>query len=123
MVNEALSHIRKNKNMYLEVEIEKAECEPDYGQLSYQLEVEDNWYYWDHRGDEDDSDWRSRKSRNVESPSNVTKQKTIKANSKHLLSEKSLLAKHEYFLQKIDKIIHTNCNHNHNKVDIKIENE
>ena len=61
-----MSHIRKNKNMYLEVEIEKAECEPDYGQLSYQLEVEDNWYYWDHRGDEDDSDWRSRKSRNVE---------------------------------------------------------
>lgn len=41
MVNEALSHLRKNKSLYLEVEIEKADREPDYGQLSYQLEVED----------------------------------------------------------------------------------
>lgn len=41
MVNEALSHIRKNKSMYLEVEIEKAEREPDMGLISQQLEVED----------------------------------------------------------------------------------
>lgn len=41
MVNESLSHLRKTKSMYVEVEIEKAEREPDYGQLSSQLEVED----------------------------------------------------------------------------------
>lgn len=41
MVNESLSHIRKNKSMYLEVEIEKAEREPDYGMLDGQLEAED----------------------------------------------------------------------------------
>ncbi len=41
VVNEALSYIRKNKSMYLEVEIEKADREPDYGTLHDQLEVED----------------------------------------------------------------------------------
>lgn len=41
MVNEALSYIRKNKSMYLEVEIEKADREPDYNQVQDQLEVED----------------------------------------------------------------------------------
>lgn len=41
MVNEALSYIRKNKSMYLEVEIEKADREPDYRQMQDQLEVED----------------------------------------------------------------------------------
>ena len=41
MVNESLSYIRKNKSMYLEVEIEKADKEPDYNQLHNQLEVED----------------------------------------------------------------------------------
>ncbi len=41
MVNEALSYIRKNKSMYLEVEIEKADREPDYRQIQDQLEVED----------------------------------------------------------------------------------
>lgn len=41
MVNEALSHIRKNKSMYLEVEIEYAEREPDFGLLAGQLEAED----------------------------------------------------------------------------------
>ena len=41
MVNEALSYIRKNKSMYLEVEIEKADREPDYSQIQDQLEVED----------------------------------------------------------------------------------
>ena len=41
MVNQALTHIRKNKSMYLEVEIEKAEREPDYNQLQNKLEVED----------------------------------------------------------------------------------
>ena len=41
MVNQALTHIRKNKSMYLEVEIEKADREPDYSQLQTALEVED----------------------------------------------------------------------------------
>ena len=41
IVNESLSYIRKNKSMYLEVEIEKAGREPDYQQLQHQLEVED----------------------------------------------------------------------------------
>lgn len=41
MVNEALSHIRKHKSMYLEVEIEYAEKEPDLGMLAGQLEAED----------------------------------------------------------------------------------
>lgn len=41
MVNEALTFIRRNKSMYLEVEIEKAGREPDLQKLSDQLEVED----------------------------------------------------------------------------------
>ncbi len=41
MVNEALTFIRRNKSMYLEVEIEKASREPDFQKLSDQLEVED----------------------------------------------------------------------------------
>lgn len=41
MVNEALGYIRKNKNMYLEVELEKAAIEPDYDKLEKSLETED----------------------------------------------------------------------------------
>ena len=41
MVNESLTYIRRNKSMFLEVEIEKAEREPDYQQLHNHLEVED----------------------------------------------------------------------------------
>lgn len=41
MVNEALTFIRRNKSMYLEVEIETASREPDLNKLSDQLEVED----------------------------------------------------------------------------------
>ncbi len=41
IVNEALTFIRRNKSMYLEVEIEKASREPDLNKLSDQLEVED----------------------------------------------------------------------------------
>ncbi|MGW8122370.1 RNA polymerase sigma factor [Roseivirga echinicomitans] len=41
MVNESLTFIRRNKSMFLEVEIEKAEREPDYQQMHDQLEVED----------------------------------------------------------------------------------
>ena len=41
MVNESLMYLRKNKNMYLEVDLEKADREPNYGQLSDHLEEED----------------------------------------------------------------------------------
>lgn len=41
MVNESLGYIRKNKGMYLEVDIEKADREPDYGSLNSHLEAED----------------------------------------------------------------------------------
>lgn len=41
MVNESLTYLRRNKSMFLEVEIEKAEREPDYQQMHNQLEVED----------------------------------------------------------------------------------
>ena len=41
IVNEALNFIRKNKSMYLEVEIEKADRQPDFQKMSDQLEVED----------------------------------------------------------------------------------
>lgn len=41
MVNESLMYIRRNKSMYLEVEIEKADREPDFAQLSDRLEAED----------------------------------------------------------------------------------
>jgi RNA polymerase sigma-70 factor (ECF subfamily) len=41
MVNESLTYLRRNKSMYLEVEIEKADREPDYSTLSSNLEAED----------------------------------------------------------------------------------
>lgn len=41
MVNESLTYLRRNKNMYLEVEIEKADYEPDYSSLANHLETED----------------------------------------------------------------------------------
>jgi RNA polymerase sigma factor (sigma-70 family) len=41
MVNEALSYLRRNKNMYLETTIEAANYEPDYNKLENQLEAED----------------------------------------------------------------------------------
>lgn len=41
MVNESLMYIRRNKSMYLEVEIEKADREPDLARLSDQLEADD----------------------------------------------------------------------------------
>lgn len=41
MINEALGYIRKNKAMYLEIEIEAADKEPDYDNISTELEVKD----------------------------------------------------------------------------------
>lgn len=41
MVNESLTYLRRNKSMYLEVEIEKADREPDFNSLSTKLETED----------------------------------------------------------------------------------
>jgi RNA polymerase sigma factor (sigma-70 family) len=41
MVNESLTYIRKNKSMYLEVDIESADREPDYDSLDNKLEAED----------------------------------------------------------------------------------
>lgn len=41
MVNESLSYLRKNKNMYLETDIEAADREPDYDRIESQLEAED----------------------------------------------------------------------------------
>jgi RNA polymerase sigma-70 factor (ECF subfamily) len=41
MINEALGYIRKNKSMYLETDIEAADKEPDFDQLSTELETED----------------------------------------------------------------------------------
>lgn len=41
VVNESLSFIRKNKSMYLEVDIQTANYEPDYRLLGNQLETED----------------------------------------------------------------------------------
>lgn len=41
MVNESLTYLRKNKNMYLETDIEAASREPDYQQLENQLEADD----------------------------------------------------------------------------------
>ncbi len=41
MVNESLMYIRKHKNMSLEVEVEKAEYEPDYQGLESNLEAAD----------------------------------------------------------------------------------
>lgn len=41
MVNESLTYLRRNKNMYLETDIEAADREPDYQRLEDQLEAED----------------------------------------------------------------------------------
>ena len=41
MVNESLTFIRRNKNMYLEVDIETIDREPDYHTLNNELEAED----------------------------------------------------------------------------------
>lgn len=41
MINEALGYIRKNKSMYLEIEIEAADKEPDFDKLLTELEVKD----------------------------------------------------------------------------------
>ncbi len=41
VVNEALTQLRKNRTMYLETDIEQADREPDYDQLSDHLEAED----------------------------------------------------------------------------------
>jgi RNA polymerase sigma-70 factor (ECF subfamily) len=41
IVNEALTHLRKARTMYLETELEQADREPDYAQLSDHLEAED----------------------------------------------------------------------------------
>lgn len=41
MVNEALTHLRRNRSMYLETELEQADREPDYDKLSDHLEAED----------------------------------------------------------------------------------
>jgi len=41
MVNESLTYIRKNKSMYLEVDIEAADKEPDYDALGSKLEADD----------------------------------------------------------------------------------
>ena len=41
MVNESLTYLRRNKSMYLEVEIEAADHEPDYRMLNSHLEAED----------------------------------------------------------------------------------
>jgi len=41
VVNEALSSLRKSRMMYVETDLEKADFEPDYDQLSDHLEAED----------------------------------------------------------------------------------
>jgi RNA polymerase sigma factor (sigma-70 family) len=41
VVNDALSYLRKHKNMYLETDISAADYEPDYDKLENQLEAED----------------------------------------------------------------------------------
>lgn len=41
MVNESLTFIRRNKSMYLEVDIEHADREPNYGTLDSALQAED----------------------------------------------------------------------------------
>lgn len=41
VVNEALTYLRRNRNMYLETELEAAHYEPDYQTLSDHLEAED----------------------------------------------------------------------------------
>ena len=41
VVNESLTYLRRNKNMYLETEIETADKHPDFAQLDNHLEAED----------------------------------------------------------------------------------
>lgn len=41
VVNESLTYIRRNKNMYLETELEAADREPDLGKMDTELEAED----------------------------------------------------------------------------------
>jgi RNA polymerase sigma factor (sigma-70 family) len=41
IVNESLTHLRRNRSMYLETELEQADREPDYDHLSDHLETED----------------------------------------------------------------------------------
>ena len=41
MINESLTHLRRNKSMYIEVEIEKADYQPNYNLLSNHLETKD----------------------------------------------------------------------------------
>jgi RNA polymerase sigma factor (sigma-70 family) len=41
VVNEALTHLRKHRSMYLETDLEVAEREPDYQSLADHLEAED----------------------------------------------------------------------------------
>src|SRR5688572_23609481 len=41
VVNEALTHLRRNRCMYLETDLEQADREPDYETLSNYLEAED----------------------------------------------------------------------------------
>ncbi len=41
VVNESLTYLRRNKNMYLEMDIEAAAYEPDFNKLENQLEVND----------------------------------------------------------------------------------
>ncbi len=41
VVNESLSYLRKNKSMYLETDLEAADREPDFSNLSSHLETED----------------------------------------------------------------------------------
>lgn len=41
VVNEALTHLRRNRAMYLETELEQADREPDYDNISDHLEAED----------------------------------------------------------------------------------
>ncbi len=41
VVNEALTYLRRNRSMYVEIELEQADYEPDYQSLSDHLETED----------------------------------------------------------------------------------
>jgi len=41
VVNEALTHLRRNRPLYLETDLEQADREPDYDKLSDHLEAED----------------------------------------------------------------------------------
>ena len=41
IVNEALTHLRRNRSMYLETDLEQADREPDYDNLDNSMEAED----------------------------------------------------------------------------------